>query len=80
MWILFLEDAEGVHLLAIRRALQDLALLIGSTEQDWNYLNSKTAEFLPMGDEPQCYVAYYMGEDEPLEEVHIAFSEEILNA
>lgn len=80
MWILFLEDADGLHLLAIREKLQDLAILIGSEESKWHSVNSLTAEYLPMDDSPQCYVAYYMDPAMGLEEVQVAFSEEILNA
>lgn len=82
MWIMFLESADGVFLKAVREYLADLEGLLGVDEGSFHFINSEctAAEYLPMGAEPECYVAYKIDQFDPMTAIQVAFSEELLDS
>ena len=96
MWLLFEESEEGVSLQAIREEVADLFELLGTTVDDWTpvaaFLRADESqerdipkdlafEYLPMAeDKALCYVAYYMRDDLPLQDIPLWFDEKILDA
>lgn len=76
VWVLLLEDTEGVHLMGVRSTFREIREELWTSKKNWYKMGKGAWEYNPPFLDGCCYVAYRMNtEDSFAESVQISWDD-----